>query len=185
MIESLFQLDKNQQVIVSPEALTLAPFKKLWDKDKTKDKKHALADFTFMYQMYRYSSIFQNIINEDIRAEEIMKVVNNFQGNSPELEEACDFFKRRQNTLSMDLLETTKLGVQKLKDYIRNVDLEEKDPKTNKLVHDPKKVKDIVDNIGNTVESIKQIEDIVKREIEADSGMKGSKDKAMFEDGFG
>ena len=37
------------EVRVAPEALTLKPFKKIWDRDKGKSKERALSELAFLY----------------------------------------------------------------------------------------------------------------------------------------
>ena len=180
---TLFELDNNN-VIFAPEALELKPFRALWDRDKTKDKKEATAELAFVRFYSDYKSDFANIVDEETRAIEIVKVLENFKKDKPDdlIWAACDFYKKRQNTLSMDLLDGIRIGIDKMKEFFINFDLKKTDS-NGRPVYNPKQINDIIRDIGKTVQSVAEVEDQVRKELEEKSSMRGKREKTFFEDG--
>lgn len=42
---------EGYKVTIAPEALALAPFKRLWNRDKTSNKNKAISEISFIYFM--------------------------------------------------------------------------------------------------------------------------------------
>lgn len=40
---------ENFELIITPEALSLKPFKRIWDRDKSDDKRKAIQDLSYIY----------------------------------------------------------------------------------------------------------------------------------------
>ena len=47
---------KNSRVVISPEALLIPEFQKIWEKDKSKDKEKALKELSYVYFICDYKS---------------------------------------------------------------------------------------------------------------------------------
>ena len=50
---------EGYNLTIEPELLTLAPFKKIWTRDKSKDKSKALQELGYIYFMYDIRSDYQ------------------------------------------------------------------------------------------------------------------------------
>ena len=61
------------KVTVEPEAIMLLPFKALWDRDTTRDKRKAMQELAFIYFMCDPRSDYQYLIDEESRMNEIKK----------------------------------------------------------------------------------------------------------------
>jgi hypothetical protein len=179
----LFELDNNR-VTFAPQALELKPFKALWDRDTTSDKKHAVAELSYVYFFSDYKSPFSNIVDEETRKEEIISVLPNFKLKKADtvIEQACIFYSKIQNTISMGLLIATRLGVDKIKEFFINFDLRKMD-KNGRPVYNPKQINDIIRDIGRTVGGLKDVEEQVMKELEVKNSMRGTREKTLFEDG--
>ena len=55
----IFQ-QKDNNIIVSPEVLTIPEFSAIWKADKTKDKVEAFKAFTYIYHTVDYNSPYSN-----------------------------------------------------------------------------------------------------------------------------
>ena len=58
---------EGYNLTIEPELLTLAPFKKIWTRDKSKDKSKALQELGYIYFMYDIRSDYQIYIDEEKR----------------------------------------------------------------------------------------------------------------------
>jgi hypothetical protein len=169
---------KNDVVSIHPAALQLPCFNSLWLRDKTKTKTKALKELSYIYFIADYKSDFSDIIDEKERKEEVSKL---FEIQEDALITECiEFYKERQQTISMHLLQAAKLGVNKIKQYIETVDLTELDDK-GKPVHDVSKLNMIIARLGDTIEGIRKLEEIVAKEIEDNTRVRGGNQLGMFE----
>lgn len=64
---------EGYEVRVAPEALLLAPFKRLWNRDKSKTKDKALLELSFLYFYCDPRSDYQYITDDETRMEAVKK----------------------------------------------------------------------------------------------------------------
>ena len=177
----LFQMD-NHRLNIQPEAYTLIPFAKIWDRDRTKDKTTALAELAFVYYMCDYKSDFDQIVNKDDRAKEIasyLKLPKNYKADEDILD-AMEFYNKRQKTVTMFLLEDVYSSIDKLRAYFREVDLLEYG-KDGKPIHDVMKLTRSIEAVAKIVDSLRILEEKVKREKD-ETGLRAGRSKGMYED---
>ena len=62
---------EGYEVRVAPEALTLKPFKKIWDRDKSKSKETAMNEFAFLYFYCDPRSDYQYITDSEDRMDAV------------------------------------------------------------------------------------------------------------------
>lgn len=62
---------ESYEVRVAPEALLLKPFKKLWDRDKSKSKDKAVQELSFLYFYCDPRSDYQYLIDDEDRLEAV------------------------------------------------------------------------------------------------------------------
>jgi hypothetical protein len=176
---------KDWSLSVAPQALTLAPFKELFDRDKSKEKKRAVAEISFIYFYCDFKSDFRQILDEDIRKFEILKSIDGLP-DKWEIDElvqnAINFYRDRQKTVSMTLLEDAESAAKKVSDFYKDVDLEERDLKSGKLIHDPKKVLDSIKVVPDTIKALRKVREEVMKDIQPSSSARGSIEKNIFED---
>jgi len=169
---------KNNVAVIHPAALQIPCFKTLWIRDKSKTKSKALQELSYIYFVADYKSDFSDIIDEKERKEEVSKLFDIKEDE--DIKKCIDFYKDRQQTISMHLLQAAKSGVNKIKQYIETVDLTELDDK-GKPVHDVSKLNMIIAKLGDTIEGIRKLEEIVSKEIEDNTRVRGGNELAMFE----
>ena len=62
---------EGYEVRVAPEALTLKPFKRLWTRDKSKNKEKAIEELSFLYFYCDPRSDYQYIVDDEDRLEAV------------------------------------------------------------------------------------------------------------------
>lgn len=182
---NLFEIENNV-VTYSPQALMLEPFKKIWEKDKSEDKIQANLTMSYIYYMADERSDFMHILNVDERMQaikEALQLPEDFNGRSEELIQAMKFYEKLSETTSTKLLQSTRLVLQKISEFLDNVDLDERDEKSKKPIHDIGKITGSVEKIPKLIRAINEIEKEVVKE-KALKAQSGTKDISMFDLGM-
>lgn len=182
---NIFEITNNV-VMYSPQALMLSAFKKIYDKDKSKDKIIANLHLSYVYYMVDERSDFMHILDIDERTlavKSALQLPEKFNGQSEEMVEAMSFYQKMSETTSTKLLQSTRLVLQKISEFLDNVDLNERDDRSKKPVHDIGKITGAVEKIPKLIRAINEIEKEVVRE-KALKAQSGSKDISMFDLGM-
>lgn len=177
----LFQYE-GYTVRISPEALMLAPFKKIWDRDKSNDKHKAMQELGYVYFMEDPRSDYQFIIDRDDRIEEIKKGEGLPEKWKPDeiVQKACAFYASFKPA-SAGLLEDTKVAIDKLRSMIRDIDLEAKDGK-GRPIYTLSVITQTIKQIPALVKDLEEAERSLSRDIISDSKARGSQVKGLYED---
>ena len=176
----------NNRLAISEEAYLLKPFKKLWDRDKTKLKERSLAEMGFIYFMEDFKSDFSDIVDEEDRQTEVISVLE----LSPDWKEddvvkaAREFYRKRSEEITpLLMLRDAKIVIDRMRDFYRAVDFLALD-KNGKAKYDIGKVAGVIERSAGILEGITKLENMVKKEVQAKRDKVGSKLKATFEDGM-
>ena len=184
---TLFELNADTGLPqFDPIIFEMKPFKALVDRDKSKDKKIAKAEISFVWFYKDYKSDFSSITDEDKKLEEILSIIS-LPGNwKPDLkvQQAVEFYGEITKTPSTVLLEKMKKTINKLSDFLENIDFEALD-KNGKPLYDMKKVVDTSTQIPKLLTTLKEIEDRVKDEqSNIEKEVRGNRKLAVYEDGI-
>lgn len=170
----LFQIEEDQPTF-SPQALALKPFEALWKRDRTKGKRRAFQELSYIYYVVDYKSILNHIVDIETRKREAQKMINfpkNWKEDS-KLEEAMEFYKEIQTTPALQALEAQRIGLFKINEYIKDA--------TVKDAGEAKKIMEMSKLLDGAIESLQKVEERVKKELENKAELKGQADPAMFE----
>jgi len=164
------------EVKVTPEALVLKPFKKIWDRDKTKTKERAMNELAFLYFFCDVRSDYQYISDDESRMEAVIEGVGLPNGWAPDplLEKAITFYKSFDTKASI-LLKVVSDAVDKVQDIVKEL-----------APSDTKSLKDYLTALKLIPEVATMIHDTEKALNEdSDYGeAKGSIEKTLFDDGL-
>jgi hypothetical protein len=172
---NLFEIINNN-VEFSPQALAIKPFKVIWEKDKSKDKSRAIQELSFVYYMSDERSDYQFLLDEEQREQEIRKDldIDDKWVREQYINDAIAYYVRVSTTTSTLLLASTRNVIQKISNFLDTVDMDERDLRTNKPIHDIGKITASVEKIPKLVRALNEIEkEIIKeKELKAQSGNK-------------
>ena len=169
-------------VTVEPEALMLAPFKALWKRDKSRDKNRAMQELAYIYFMGDPRSDYQYLVDEEVRSQEIKKgegLPDDWQPDEA-VKRALAFYNSFKPA-SAGLLEDTRHAVNKLRELLRNINLEERDDK-GKPVYTLNTITATIKQIPSLVKDLDEAERTLAKDIIQDSKARGSQSKALYED---
>lgn len=173
---------EGYNVTVEPEALMLAPFKAIWDRDKSKDKHVAMQELAFIYFMGDPRSDYQFLIDEEERIKEIKKGQGMPEKWKPDniVKRALTFYNSFKPS-SAGLLEDTRVAVNKLRQLLRKIDLEERDEK-GKPVYTLNTITATIKQIPSLVKDLDEAERTLAKDIIQEARARGSQSKALYED---
>jgi hypothetical protein len=86
-----------------------------------------------------------------------------------------------QDTRILKLLRSSYQVVDKIRHHFETVDLSERDPESGKPIFTAKDLMANLASLGKTVESLSQLEHIVKKEQEMDRSLRGDAEPGMFD----
>ena len=172
----------GRAVLVTPDLVLIDEFKKLLEPSRNKCKDdpsgldHLRADreFTYIYLAIDWKSPYSGFTNQE-RHEAALKDahITEEEWNNPEFRAACRKYVALQDSNRyVRLLQAAQEVTDKIIDYFHNVDLQEQDERGNYLI----KVKDVqasMKEAADQIETLKQIESLVKKEVMEQSQIRG------------
>lgn len=178
--------DYNQKTgraqLVTADLVLIDEFKKLLEPSRNKCKEdssgleHLRADreFTYIYLAIDWKSPYSNYANREKHEAALKDAhITEEEWNNPEFRAACRKYVALQDSNRyVRLLQAAQEVTDKIIDYFHNVDLQEQDDQGKYLV----KVKDVqsaMKEAADQIETLKQIESLVKKEISEQSQIRG------------
>tara|TARA_R110000765_G_scaffold418160_1_gene521408 strand:- start:160 stop:699 length:540 start_codon:yes stop_codon:yes gene_type:complete len=159
--------------IPSPYVLKVEEFSKLVSRDKSKGKERSTKELAYVYFLCDHNSAFA-VYDEERRPSEVKLSVFGESKWSPDkaVMAACDTYKKLKETSAVRLLKAARESVVKLEKYFKEVDLTLTDDNGKPIFA----AKDLVANLskmGDVVNGITKLENLVKKEEQVQSGNRG------------
>lgn len=176
---------EGYKVVISEEALSLKPFKTLWNRDKTASKDRAIAELSYVYFMEDPASDYQYLVDRDERSKAIIEGEGLKDTWKPDkaVQEAMEFYASFKTTSAL-ILEDTRYAANNLRKSLRNIDLEATDDK-GKPIYTVASIISAIKQVPQLVKELAEAERAVAKEMLENSGrVRGSRSKTIFEDGF-
>ncbi len=173
---------KDYNLEIAEEAYALKPFRKLIDRDKSKDKRRAMEELAYVYFMEDPRSDYQMYTDREERGRKIVEGQGMKEGWIPDklVEDAMEFYSSFK-TESALLLEDVRAAVANLRSYIRNIDLNDTD-NNNKPKYTLNTYTSAISMIPKIITSLDEAEKTIAREIAQNDKVRGTAEKAIFED---
>lgn len=171
---------ENYELKIADEALLVKPIRKLWNQDRSKGKEQFYKQMSVLFFTYSPSSNYSYIIDEKERMKEVLlqEGISDFKP-SADFKAAVDVYKKLVKTSSSELLEDTRLIIEKMRQSLKGIkfdDLDEKD-KVNAV----KTVATVVGMIPKLVRDLTEAEKAVAKEMEEQSNARGSQELTIFD----
>ena len=178
--------DYNQKTgraqLVTADLVLIDEFKKLLEPSRNKcdedpsGLEHLRADreFTYIYLAIDWKSPYSNYSNQEKHEAALKDAhITEEEWNNPEFRAACRKYVALQDSNRyVRLLQAAQEVTDKIIDYFHNVDLQEQDEQGKYLI----KVKDVqasMKEAADQIETLKQIESLVKKEVMEQSQIRG------------
>ena len=168
---------KDFRLQVEPIVFSIKAFKKLEARDRTVNKSQLEKELAFIYFVYDPRSDLQFIVDEQERIERVKELIgleSKFKIDN-DLQKAIDIYVSMTETSSSLLLQDIKIGVDKLRKYLREaeVDADSFDKYTRSL-------KELIP----MSQKISDAERTVVKEVEELGELRGNKQQTILDGGF-
>lgn len=171
------------KVVISEEALLVKEFKSIWNRDKSKDKNLALQELGYVYFMCDPRSDFMDTIDKEERSNQIIQR----EGMNPKwkpdelIDRAMDVYLSFVPA-SATLLQSTKSFMLRLADKLDRIDFDSTDDNGRPIYTIDKGVTAAKAVLPLVKELNKAERELHKDLTQEDRGVRGSREKSMFED---
>lgn len=176
----------NYEVVPTQEAFLIKPIRDLYNADKSKTKEKFMQQMSVLYFYADPRSSYNYILDDKDRLAEIILqegLSKDFKIDS-KLNEAIECYKKHVITSSYLLLQDTKIAVEKVRNFLREVDLHLLDDK-GKPVYTISSVTQTIKQIPQLAKDIIEAERVITKEIEEQGRARGgNQNKHIFEDGI-
>ena len=175
---------ENYQVLFEDELLLLKPFRQLYKSDKNRDKRGFMDFLTLVYFTYDPRSDYSYIVNENQRLQEVCETNGITVSKFSDLQLECiELYKKLTTTISQELLRSTKVAIDKVRDFLETVDLTAKDDK-GKPLYTISSVTMAIKQIPQLAKDVMDAEKAVAKEVqEQGTARGGNASKSLMDDG--
>ena len=173
---------EGYQLTISEEAMLLQPFKAIWKRDKNRNKETAIRELGYIYFMEDPRSDYQVYTDRDERAKQIKLGEGMPEQWKPDklVIDAQQFYAGFKSASAL-LAEDIRFAIDKLRTKMREMDLDAVDEK-GKPIYSIDSYTRTIKQIPELIISLDEAEKTIAREIISSDKVRGSAEKAMFED---
>lgn len=174
----------NYEIVPTQEAFLIKPIRNLYNKDKSKTKETFMQQMSIIYFLLDPRSSYSYILEEEERLKEILiqEGLPEDYKISNELQEAMDIYKKHIVTSSTLLLEDTRAAIEKVRQFLRSVDLTETDLK-GKPIYTVNTITSALKQIPELAKQLTETERIITKELEEKGRVRGGEHKKIMEEG--
>ncbi len=178
----LVEINSEMKLVINPALLTVDVFKKIWERDKSKDKSKAMMDIAYIFWFTDYRSFISDITDMHEKQKQIIQIIDETEKYRPDdlVEKAIQQYQK-DAPLSLLFLNDVKVAVNELRKYFRELDLSLPDEK-GKPIHNAKQVMDSIKSTGDLLEALEKHEIKIKKDLDLNNSVRGGESKGMYED---
>lgn len=180
----LVELDSEWNPIINPELFLIECFEEL-RIDRQKDKDLLIKEIGYIYFFYNLKSDFQFQTNKKERHKDVKRYVG--LPDDWEIDDllgrCIDTYLYLSQSVSSKILQTAYMSVDKLKEQLEAIDLNERDS-NNKPIWNIKHYSDTTKVIPDLLETIQKAEKAYLKGEQENEKLRGNKLKTLYEDGF-
>lgn len=173
------------KVFISEEAFALKPFRRIWNRDKSASKTTAINELSYVYFMEDPRSDYQYLVDRDERSKAIKEGEGLPESWEPDrlVKEALEFYSSFKSTSSL-LLEDTRVAIDKVREFLKTVDLNMLDDK-GKPIYTINSITSTIKMIPQLIKDLDDAEKAIAAEMREHSGkVRGQKTKSVLEEDF-
>ena len=176
---------ENYELKVSDEALLVTPIRRLYNKDRSAKKDTFFQQMSILFFYADPRSSYSYITDDKLRLQAIIEqegLPANYKLDK-EMLSLIELYKKMTTTTSLLLLQDTRTAVDKVRKFLRDIDLDERN-NSGMPVYSVSTVTTTIAKIPQLIKDLNEAEKTVTKEIEEAGRTRGSVEKKVFEDGF-
>lgn len=177
----LFTINDDLSLEIEPIVLLVPEFRKVWEADKTKDKKAAQKKFLYMYHMCNFKSPYANKSGVE-RHNEIVRDYFNKKTWEPSkyVQTAIDKYKSLATTAEQRMLQDAIEMSANLSKHIRELNFNDKNEKGD-FINDTNKAIGYLKSLGPAVESLEKLRLKVEKGINEKNNNRANAELNIFD----
>jgi len=178
----LFKFE-NYKLTISEEAFTIKVFADIWNRDKSKDKSIAISELGFVYHFCDPRSDYASIVSEPEREQAIIEGEGLTKWKPDTLvKEAMTYYEKFKPMAAL-VLEDTRVAIDKVRIFLRNIDLNATDA-NGKPIYTLSNVVSAIDKVPTLIKKLDEAEKALTKDLQAVTKMRGGAEKSLMEDDF-
>jgi hypothetical protein len=168
----------NGKVVINAQSLAIPSLKKIWDRDKSKEKDTATKEITYVVFLCDYNSPYKEYSLLD-KADRLKEEIIGNKNWEPDLliNDAIKQYEELQQTTNTRLIRSSKVAAEKLAKYFENIDFEN--------AEDPDKLATAttanIERVSRIIKSLSAMEKQLKVEQTESSSIRGGKEVGDYE----
>lgn len=174
---------ENYTVKPTEECFLIKPLRDLYTADKSKHKDNFMLALSVVYFMADPRSSYNYIVDEKERLKAIIEqegLPKKFK-LTKEIQSAIDEYRKHTVTTSSLLLEDTRIAVEKVRLFLRNVDLNQTDDK-GKPIYTINTITTAIKQIPELTKNLMEAEKALSKELEETGRARGGNEKKSLMD---
>ena len=173
---------EGYNLTIDPMLLTLKPFRNLWERDTSDKKEKAIQEIAYIYFMEDPRSDYQYIIDREERETQIKEGEGLKKSWKPDKQvlSAMSLYASFKTPAAL-LLEDTRMAVDKLRQLLRNIDLNEVDDK-GRPIYTLNTITSTIKQIPGLIKDLDEAERALAKEIAQSDKVRGAQEKSIYED---
>lgn len=176
----------NYEVVPTQECFLIKPLRQLFNADRSKNKEKFMQQLSVIYFMADPRSSYNYISDPGERLQLIIQQ-EGLDGSfkiDEKMADAIEWYRKHTITTSTLLLEDARAGVDKVRKFLREVDLNKLDDK-GKPVYNVNHITAALKQVPQLAKDLQETEKIVTKEVETVGRARGGNErKKAFEDGI-
>lgn len=178
--------------INEPEVLLLREFEALWDITRNKCKAdpggskrlRAFRELKYIFLMIDWLSPYSQYDEQERHSEALQDAeITEAEWADSKFREACRKYRELQeSSKALKFIKAAQGVVDKITDYFNDLDLNERDPVTQKPIYKTKDVMAEMQNASSVIDELKNLEVMYKKEIQAvNTSIRGDVEPGAFD----
>ena len=175
----------NYELVPTQECFLIKPLRQLFNADRSKNKEKFMQQLSVVYFMADPRSSY-NYITDDAERLAIIKEQEGLPEDfkiDAKLEAAIENYRTHTVTTSALLLEDARLAADKIRKFLREIDLNAVDDK-GKPKYQINSITSTLKQIPQVAKDLKETERMVELEIAEEGKARGGYEKTVYEDGL-
>lgn len=177
---------EGSKIVIAPEAMAIKAFRKLWERDLSKDKDKALLELSTIYFLYDPRSEYQYETDLDERLRIISEQTGIPSDWEPDenFENAVEVYKYLTKTTSASILEGNRLAVASIREVIETPIEDLELSALDKLAY-ADKLSTTLSRVNKLAEEIAKAEKEIYKEVDEHSAkMRGQYKRSIGDQGL-
>ena len=182
----LFQINNNNKLDITIEALTVTTFRELWERDKSDKKSHAIRDLSYIFWMGDFMSPYLSLKEDERHKEVVVDIIEDETYKPDEMVlkglKKYEEFQEVSNEAMVNL-KSVREAARRLREFFNDENILKKTDKSGRPIYKPKDITSAIQEYTKVIDSIDKWMAKIKNEMTlGDETIRGGGQAGDYED---